>query len=89
MRAEIERYFDDAPQDSLDSCSDLDKGHGRIEERFVTVSRETAWLSGERRFPGELRLPGVEAIVRVTSRTGLKDRIESGVDFLQSGADCI
>lgn len=52
LRAEIERYFDDAPADCLDSFVDLDEGHGRIEERTVTVSRETGWLKGQRRFPG-------------------------------------
>lgn len=74
LRAEIERYFADAPAGSLDSFTDLDKAHGRIEERTVTVSRETDWLSGNRRFPGELRLPDATTIVRVRSRTQLKDR---------------
>jgi predicted transposase YbfD/YdcC len=74
LRAEIERYFDDAPTGSLDRVVDLDKAHGRIEERTVTVSRETDWLQGQRRFPGELRLPGATTIVRVRARTELKDR---------------
>jgi predicted transposase YbfD/YdcC len=74
LRAEIERYFDDAPASCLDSFVDLDKLHGRIEERTVTVSREADWLDGQRRFPGELRLPDATTIVRVQSRTGLKDR---------------
>src|SRR3546814_5675087 len=59
---------------SLDSFIDHDKGHGRVEERSVAVSRETDWLTGTRRFPGELRLPGAATIVRVTSRTELRDR---------------
>ncbi|TPI18160.1 ISAs1 family transposase, partial [Mesorhizobium sp. B3-2-1] len=87
LRAEIERYFDDAPQDSLDSFTDLDKGHGRIEERVVTVSRETGWLAGQRRFPGELRLPEVKAIVRVTSRTGLNDRSRFDTRYFIASAD--
>ncbi len=74
LRAEIERYFDDAPAGRLDNCTDLDKAHGRIEERTVTLSRETDWLSGGRRFPGEMRLPDAATIVRVRSRTELKDR---------------
>ena len=74
LRAEIERYFEDAPATSLDSFADIDKGHGRIEERTVLVSRETGWLAGDRRFPGELRLPHATTIIRVTTRTGLKDR---------------
>lgn len=74
LRTEIERYFDDAPADCLDSFVDLDKAHGRIEERTITVSREAGWLEGQRRFPGELRLPDATTIVRVRSRTGLKDK---------------
>jgi predicted transposase YbfD/YdcC len=74
LRTEIESFFADAPPTSLDSVIDIDKGHGRIEQRTVTVSREVDWLGGERRFPGELRLPGVATIIRVASRAELADR---------------
>jgi predicted transposase YbfD/YdcC len=74
LRAEVEAFFQEAPPASLDRSVDLDKGHGRIEERAVTVAREVDWLSGDRRFPGELRLPGVASIVKVAARTELKDR---------------
>jgi predicted transposase YbfD/YdcC len=74
LRGEIERFFADAPPGSLDSLAEVDKGHGRIEQRTVSVAREVDWLSGDKRFPGELRLPGVAAIVKVSARTELKDR---------------
>ncbi len=74
LRAEVEACFAGPPAGALDTFADLDKGHGRIEQRTVTVVREVDWLGGERRFPGELRLPRVAAIVRVQSRTELKDR---------------
>jgi predicted transposase YbfD/YdcC len=74
LRSDIETFFADAPPASLESTTDVDKGHGRIEQRTVTVAREVDWLDGDRRFPGELRLPDVATIVRVTSRTELKDR---------------
>jgi predicted transposase YbfD/YdcC len=74
LRAEIEAFLAQAPAAALDTATDVDKGHGRIEERTVTVAREVDWLTGERRFPGEVRLPGVAAIVRVKSRSELKDR---------------
>jgi len=74
LRTEIETFFADAPAASLESVSEVDKGHGRIEQRTVTVSREVDWLGGERRFPGELRLPGVATIIRVASRAELADR---------------
>jgi predicted transposase YbfD/YdcC len=86
LRAEVERYFDDAPAACLDSFVDLDKAHGRIEERAVTISRETDWLQGQRHFPGELRLPGARTVVRVRSRTELKDRCRFDTRYFISSA---
>jgi predicted transposase YbfD/YdcC len=86
LRAEVERYFDDAPAACLDSFVDLDKAHGRIEERAVTISCETDWLQGQRHFPGELRLPGARTIVRVHSRTELKDRCRFDTRYFISSA---
>ena len=37
----------------------------RIEQRTTSLMREVDWLSGDRRFPGELRLPGVACVIRV------------------------
>jgi predicted transposase YbfD/YdcC len=74
LRAEIESFFADAPPASLDSTTAVDKGHGRIEQRTVTVARDVAWLNSERRFPGEFRLPDVATIVRVAARAEMKDR---------------
>jgi predicted transposase YbfD/YdcC len=74
LRAEIESLFNDADPADLDSTTDFDKGHGRIEQRTVTVARQVDWLDGDRRFPGEVRLPNVATVVKVASRTELKDR---------------
>jgi len=75
LRREIENLFEDAPKASLESFDEeLDKGHGRIEQRQVTVARDVDWLNGQRRFPGELRLPDVAAVIRVDSKAELKDR---------------
>jgi predicted transposase YbfD/YdcC len=73
LRREIEAYFNQAPLEAVDHFADIDKGHGRIEQRSVSVAREVDWLNGEKHFPGELRLPGVATIVKVSSRTELKD----------------
>ena len=86
LRAEIEDYFASAPAEVLETATDWDKGHGRIEERMVTVSREADWLSGNRRFPGELRLPGVKTIIKVRSRTELKDRCRTDTRYYISSA---
>jgi len=74
LRCEVESFFKTADPASLERFTEVDKGHGRIEQRDLTVAREIDWLGGDRRFPGELRLPGVAAIVKVESRTQLKDR---------------
>lgn len=87
LRAEIERYFAEAPTTSLDSFTDIDKAHGRIEERMVSVSRETGWLEGQRRFPGELRLPHARTIVRVRARTAMKDKSRFDTRYFISSAE--
>lgn len=40
----------------------------------MSVAREVAWLTGARRFPGEVRLPGIQSLVWVQARAELKDR---------------
>lgn len=86
LRAEIETFFADADPADLDSTTDLDKGHGRIEQRTVTVAREVDWLDGDRRFPGEVRLPDVATIVRVAARAELKDRCRFETRYYVSSA---
>src|SRR4029453_3982704 len=66
--------------------TDLDKGHGRIEQRTVTVAREVDWLEGARRFPREVRLPDVACVVQVASRTELKDRCRFETRYFISSA---
>ena len=65
LRADIEACFEAAPPGSVETHTEHDKGHGRIERRDIAVIREVDWLSGDRRFPGELRLPDAASIVRV------------------------
>jgi predicted transposase YbfD/YdcC len=81
IRHEIELYFADAPPDRLASHYEADKGHGRIEERTVTVSTETGWLDGARHFPGELRLPGASCVLRVKALTHLKDHCRTDIRY--------
>lgn len=74
LLGEIERFFADAPPETLDADLDLDKGHGRIEDRRAYVSRDIDWLTGERRFPGETRFPAIATIGKLETRTELADR---------------
>jgi predicted transposase YbfD/YdcC len=74
LRQEIENLFMEVPKAGLESFDDVDKGHGRIEQRKVTVARDVDWLNGMRRFPGELRLPDAATVIKVESKVQLKDR---------------
>lgn len=84
LRAELEAAF--AVGDDADHHHDLDKGHGRVEERHVSVIREVDWLSGTRRFPGEMRLPDVAAIVRVHTTAHIGDRTRTDTRYFISSA---
>jgi predicted transposase YbfD/YdcC len=86
LQTEIESYFADAPAEALETRVETDKGHGRIEQRTVTVSRDVDWLAGDRRFPGELRLPGVTTLVQVKARTELNDRCRVETRYYISSA---
>lgn len=86
LRAEIEAFFTDAPAESLKTTMDMDKGHGRIEQRCVTVAHDVDWLDGDRRFPGEFRLPSVATIIKIASRAELKDRCRFETRYYISSA---
>lgn len=85
LRAEIESLFADTP-DCVDSDVDHDKGHGRIERRAVCVVRDVDWLKGDRRFPGELRLPHATTVVRVRSRAELAEHCRFETRYYISSA---
>jgi predicted transposase YbfD/YdcC len=82
LRAEVEAAFAEAP--ALETCVDLDKGHGRIEERRMAVLREVDWLDGARRFPGELRLPGAACLLRAETRVESKGQTRSDTRYFLS-----
>ena len=87
LRKDIETCFAEAPATAVDHVRTFDKGHGRIEQRDIFVLREVDWLNGARRFPGELRLPGVAAIVKVQSRTQLRDRCRFDTRYFVTSAN--
>jgi len=74
LQADIEAAFEAAEKGQVEVDVDVDKGHGRIETRRVSVLRQVDWLDGDRRFPGEVRFVEARAIVRLEARTELKDR---------------
>ena len=62
LMGEIETFFADAPENLTSKVTEVDKGHGRIEERRVTVSTQVDWLSGE------YRLPPIATVVKVEAQ---------------------
>jgi predicted transposase YbfD/YdcC len=59
----------------------------RIEQRTTSLMREVDWLSGDRRFPGELRLPGVACIIRVQARIERGAALHTETRYYVSSAD--
>ncbi len=86
LRADVEACFKDAPAQAIVSHIEHDKGHGRIERREVSVIREVDWLSGDRRFPGELRLPGVACLVKLQTEVERAGRPRSETRYYISSA---
>jgi predicted transposase YbfD/YdcC len=86
LLAETELVFADAEPERIDVAESLDKGHGRIETRRVTVTADVDWLSGDRRFPGELRFPDVGCLVKVESKAELRDRCRLETRYYISSA---
>lgn len=66
--AEIQLYFDDAPDDEVDRRIEIEKAHGRIETRRHLVSRQVDWMSGKRRYPDEPRFKGLRTIAMVETQ---------------------
>jgi predicted transposase YbfD/YdcC len=88
LQADIEAAFDVADKGQVDIDVDVDKGHGRIETRTVSVLRQVDWLDGDRRFPGEVRFADARAIVRVKARTELKDRSRFDTRYYITSSAC-
>ena len=86
LRAEVEAAFTDADPATLETAVHVDKGHGRVEERRVAVLREVDWLTTDRRFPGEMRLPDVAAIVRVETVAHLAGKSRTDTRYFISSA---
>jgi len=77
LHAEIESYFETAPAAEVETCKDLDKGHGRLESRTCRVSTKIAWLEADRRYPGAFRFPEVAAIAIIDTRVEQKGKIST------------
>ena len=74
LHADIERYFDDAPAEELETCQTVDGDHGRIEVRRHVVSHKVDWLAGDSRFPGIKTIAMVENQVERNGETSCERR---------------
>jgi len=74
LHREIQLFFADAAPGAVEGFVDLDKDHGRIEERRYVVSKDIDWLEGPRRYPGEPRFPKLAAVAMVDAKVELHDR---------------
>ena len=85
--SEIESFCEDAIGLDWDQTTDAD--HDRKELRRHAVSEDNAWLSGERRIPGEPRFPGLAAIAMVEAEVerGRKRSRERRYDLCSTPID--
>ena len=74
LHDEVAAYFADPATTGLMSAQTIDKDHGRIETRVATVSHDVAWLTGERRHPGEHRFAGLNCLIRATTQIERKGK---------------
>lgn len=74
LHTEIERFFADPKAGPIEIHHDIDKGHGRIEERICRVSRQVDWLSGDRRFPGEYHFPRLATVAVIEARVQTREK---------------
>jgi predicted transposase YbfD/YdcC len=77
LHAEIESYFETAPEVEVETCTDIDKGHGRLESRTCRVSKKIDWLEPDRRYPGAFRFPKVAAIAVIDTKVEQKGKIST------------
>ena len=76
--AEIELFFDSAPETGTGVSVTVEKAHGRIETRRHLVSQTVDWMSGKRRYPDEPRFKGLKTIAMAETRieTGAQIKLE-------------
>lgn len=90
LETEVEAYFDTAPADELVTKTTVEKGHGRIETRIYTASKEVEWIKAGKSYPGQPRFNRVKTLVRVLNRTEYPDKCTSDTRLYISSAplDC-
>lgn len=68
LHDEVAACFDDPATTGLLHVETIDKDHGRIETRTTTVCHDVAWMTGDRRHPGEHRFPGLACLIKAVTQ---------------------
>ena len=83
---EVEAYFSDPATTGLASARTVEKDHGRIETRTTSVSHDVSWLTGERRHPGEPRLPGLKCLIRSITQVERNGKVSQDARYFIASA---
>jgi hypothetical protein len=86
MEAEAGSYFETAPVSELVSKTTVEKGHGRIETRLYTASKEVDWIKADKSYPGQPGFENIKTLVRILNRTEFADRCTADTRLYISSA---
>ena len=86
LAQDVRLFFDTAPASAFDIHETTDGDHGRIEVRRHRVTHDVAWLTTDRRFPGEPRFPDLAAIGMVEAEVERNGRTSCARRFFLSSA---
>ena len=74
LEADVESYFATAPASELVVKTTVEKGHGRLETRAYSASKNVDWIVSDRSYPHQPRFTTIKTLVEVYSRTEHADR---------------
>jgi predicted transposase YbfD/YdcC len=86
LHDEVASYFADPATTGLATVEVTDKDHGRIEVRRCSVSHDTDWMTGDRRFPHEPRFPALKSLVKATTTTEWRGTVTEETRYFISSA---
>lgn len=86
LHDEVDAYFTDPATPGLKAVTLVEKDHGRIETRTTRVSHDVAWMTGDRRYPGEHRFPWLGSLIETTTETERRGKTTRETRYFISSA---
>lgn len=86
LHDEVATYFADPATPDLLSVETIDKDHGRIGTRTTTVSHDVAWMTGDRRHPGEHRFPALACLIKTTTQVERQGKVTRDTRYFIASA---